>query len=423
MGCCPGGIFKPLVRDCNGNIVFMPLGGALLTDIADHPVIPLSADLIIYVKTMGDDVSGAGTETNPYASVPRALEHVKTINPGIFDIEVNIEEGLYTLTDTIRPELQFGERVTWKGDMDTHDGAGDLVFSSIDASHSTDGDYANMQFFDCIITLPSGFTSAVGQFIGVNTPTGGTNPEACYGVHEVISWDGGPREATVRIWSLLNTTEIASGSVVSKGHVFKTVLNFNMDGQSEAIKVRGPHHGGLWTDLVVAGVGTNGWANTLAVSTRIHAQIEFGIAGIHNWLVGLDTRDSGFISAQATYVSKINAQMLLLISNAVANVTGSIFTGCSALTAISATTISVMIGTSIKVVGAGRAQTIQVAIGSTADLRSAELYFDDGAATGIKAILGSKIIATSSSVTGYSTDYDPTQAASPSADFSTIQTA
>ena len=420
MGCCPNGVFRPLVVDCTGAIVPMPSDGTLKTDIAGHPVIPLERDLVIFVSTTGDDFSGDGTEAKPYASLPRALEHVKSINPGIFDIEVSIAEGDYALTDTIRPELQFGERVSWKGAMDTHAGSGDLEFSGFDTGFSTDGDFSLMQFFDCIITLPSGFTSAVGQFIGVDGPSDGVNPAGCYGVHEVIAWDGGPREATVRIWSFENTTEIPSGSVVSSGHVFKTVLNFTMTTQANAISVTGPHHGGNWSQLVIAAVGTSAWATTRAVQTDVHGQIEFGVAGIHNWVQGLDSRDSGFIRALSTYISKTNGQIILLTSNAVMNLTSSILTGCAAATAISVTIVSQLIAPGLKVVGAGRLTTIQVAIGSTADLRTAEVFFDDGVATAIKAVTGSKIIATGAVVTGYSTNFDPTEAASPSADFSII---
>lgn len=67
MGCCPKGVYKPLVRDCNGDIVSLPADGTFLVIV---PVIDIdSAETIGPTNAiiLADATNGAFSVTLPPA--------------------------------------------------------------------------------------------------------------------------------------------------------------------------------------------------------------------------------------------------------------------------------------------------------------------------------------------------------------------
>ncbi len=380
--------------------------GSVLVDV----VSTLTGNLMLYVDPTGSDSTGTGTVGAPYATLDRVLTRLKLLRPDKFTITVVIAAGAYAHMETFRPELSFGERVLWEGAKTTYSTDTDLVFTNYDVAYTTPAGFPELQYFEVDVTLPTG-TAVVGDFIGIDDPKSGTLPTALYGVHEVVAWDNGTKKATIQVWSALGTTAIPSGANTSSGHLFQTVLEFTLTTDTAGIRVAGPHHGGIWNGVVVAGQGDGQpYDAASGILTEQGGEIEFGVAGVSNWLTGIRTQNNGYVTANSTYVSKLKASGIISSQRSGANITSSFFTGGGSQSLLISVQSQVS-ADAIKIIGFGRAaESVLVALSSTLVMRgdgagSMTIAHDDGASTAVRCVSGSFINAKLITITDYNANF------------------
>lgn len=400
MACCPNGIFSPLIRDCDGNI--RPLQSNESLRVGDYlvPNQVLTADWTIYMSPAGNDTTGSGTQSDPFRTAQRVLEFVANIIPGTFTIKVVVEEGIIEHDDTITMFHPYGESILFEGQIETID-APDLDCGNFDVSTSTDGDYSGVQYFDFDCTLPMGSEIEVGMFIAITSVSGGSNAPALLGLHEVIAYDSGPRDATLRVWQNLNITELPSGSITAGGELFKSVIWFPTATQGVFIE----NKAGVWTNLVLRGNPTAFASSEGGLCIARQASVLCGFLGITEWGKGIDSFVASVAQTFSTRLSFCGSSGISSTDTSVIKATSaSIVSGISGPALSAGNTSTIVFEGDIVACGD---DTVTSARGSYVDVRNVDIYYDDGTATALLATQHSTIEATGASVTGYSTTKDP----------------
>ena len=180
-------------------------------------------DLDIYVETTlstpypGNDTTGTGTQTAPYATLRAALEAIEKsfIANDVF-VNINIGEGVYTDTITQVIEHTYGHRIKIKGETPLY------TAKNIVAKYGTPTINA------LEITLNDTTDISSGDFVKIVATAGTGNYELVNGVYEVQAVNSGPDRITVDLnyqgdVSDLIGLGLSSGTVTKQ----KTILKYD----------------------------------------------------------------------------------------------------------------------------------------------------------------------------------------------------
>ncbi len=156
----------------------------------------ITTETNVYVKTTGNDTTGDGSDGNSWASIDKALAVVGTwiLNAVV---NINIERGNYTETDTLEFRHPGGEFINILGDYETDT----LTYSSKTGSS---GNW-NITFST---TNTSYYT--VNDMVLIHTATGGVSPNTFLGTYDVLSVNPG---VSVTLHTPSTKTPIGSGAV------------------------------------------------------------------------------------------------------------------------------------------------------------------------------------------------------------------
>lgn len=243
----------------------------------------LSSNLTIYVATTGNDTTGDGTSGNPYATVNRALEDIVTLAPQIgVTITISVAAGIYSGHATITiPACQASSALTVSGASTSFTGATTTGFGSL----TNDGD---SDYIDVDVTLASG-SATVGEYMRIDTSTGGTNPAYMFGVHEVVGVAGSV--ITVRVRRIAGVAALPSGTITVGGIILNVVMaNSGVSG----VLMTGVN-GASVSDIMFANTGSKGSTrgvdlqSTNCTLTRI---------GVSNYFLGMEITDNSTASLQ-----------------------------------------------------------------------------------------------------------------------------
>lgn len=407
MSCCPNGVYRPLIRDCNGDIRNLAKDETLRIGEDLVPQEVLTEDLTIYMDPDGSDTSGEGTSSKPFKTIHRAHEEVIKYNPGNYQITIQLGYGIHYHSEGFAPSWIWGGKVIINGHKDTvANGANPASISNIDATQSTDGDYPELQYFDCDIDLSTySPTTEVGYFIAIREVSGGTYPESLLGLHKIIAWNSGTEVATIRVWQRLGVTQIASGSITATdAQIIQSVFTFNDDVEAHAVTANGSHAGN-WKDLVVEGNKTQyeSYRAFLVMSGGAMATY-YGYACLHNWSWGVYIYGAT-ASNQSTHFSKIKSNGIVVSGGFTSMGYTTIINGCGgrAFWVIGGGIIDAW---DIIVVASSYSYACYAEGGSFVNFEGAEFYYEHptGGVACVIATKMSRLYCVSASYTGFTTE-------------------
>jgi len=265
----------------------------------------LTANETIYIRTTGNDSTGDGSAGFPFLTVTKAIQYIGGLYIGDYYVTVDIGEGVFTEAATLTFQHPFGSQVSFTG-------VAEQITSQDTNSISASGTYLGynqLYRYDVTFILPVGKSVSVGDYIGVRSVSGGTLPEALYGMHYVSAWDGGTRTATVQV-VYRNNAPKASGTVTCTVDLVKTVIAFS---NKNGLKVVGPNYGGNWNKLVIQGDwdGANNtkygvWCvNTGMCSLGGTGWFGMGVVGFQT---GIYAQNNALVFADYSYVSKMGSR-------------------------------------------------------------------------------------------------------------------
>lgn len=314
MGCCPtGNYYYPLVKDCNDNIRPLSSNESLRVDLLNgtKPWIQLEGDATYYVETWGNDLTGDGSAEKPWATMEGVINGLSNVKPGAYEITVQFGYGSFVHNSTILPaNIPFSNAVVIKGHR-TNTNALSPTLSNIDTAYTDNpnpgpsGTY--LQYFDCDVDL-TGLTGLSnvrqGDFYRIFTATGGTNPMAVVGLHEIISFNTTTDVATLRVWSRKGVSALPSGTItVTDGNIIHTRFDWDSSFDFTGVEVKGGF-GCEWEDIIFVG-------NQNQFDTRRGLQVLAGGSiecnprcGWHNWDVGLEVFAGGVAECPVCSISK-----------------------------------------------------------------------------------------------------------------------
>ena len=412
----PIGAFRPLVRDCDGNIIELPEGEAL--QIGGAPVYPLNAlgtNAEIYLSTGGDDDTGDGSPTGPFASIYRAAEHYGRFIPGDHNIRINVEAGIYDCPETFDVAYPYGAKLHWEGEAETFSNP---AISNIAASAATDGDFPELEYVDFDIEL-TGADATEGYFVRLWSCANGTNPDGLNGTHEIVAWDAMNEIATCRVWRRLNTTELPSGSItVATAYLIKSVLHFTSD--NHGFDIRGPFSFGTFDKIVVKGNPDAYASQKRAVRLFNGADIRMDggflpISGgfftglsISEWGAGVELVGGSTFYSLRCGVAKIRDNAFTIGTHSRVLAAGgvpSLINGVN-LRALWAHGESAIVATAIQMQSNGSPVVSEQ--GAFIDVRNARIHYDQGSGIAIFADDLGRVLETGATIVGFATDYSPT---------------
>lgn len=220
--------------------------------------------------TVTVDPSGSAHFTTIAAALA-ALERCLIVNNAVVTLAIS---GKHTLSAPITDaKLLSSPRIKLQGAFD-----GDKSITSIASSSGSAGAWS------VVLNLAAATNIDVGDYLYVQTATGGTNTNALVGCHKVTAVSG----STVTVASK-HKTAVPSGAVTATARLFKTVITCNDCNGLDLC------NGGFAsiTDLVFAFNGATsraGWSIDYGTDERYQrggkAQIGNGAVAMHTGIVG-----------------------------------------------------------------------------------------------------------------------------------------
>ena len=402
--CCPNGIFVPLIRDCTGDI--RPLQSSERLRVGDRLVTPviIDEDIDLYVSPGGSDYHGSGTIDKPFRSFQRAQNELFDYIPRTqaVTITVHIDEGFYLQEDRLQLNYPYGGNVFWSGEVEEFS-AGQITLDNFSSVTSAPAEATALQYYDMDCEFPAATEAAVGYFVLITTPSGGTNNPATRGLHKIIDWDADNETATVRVWQVDGVPEQPSGSITAAGAIIKSVLI----SEDTGIIVLDPVHGGTFNNLVVEGEGTDRYDNNGGIVVANNSMAEGGTRlGFHNWDIGSSVITDAVFRGRGCHYSKIGDHAMFTDASYNDNFPGGIING-TAQAAVSATNRGQCRPRGGFVHSCGSGSAIDARENSYIDCQSLTMHYDDGSGTALFAQHHSTIIISAGSITGYATDKNP----------------
>jgi len=267
----------------------------------------LTANETIYIRTTGNDSTGDGSAGFPFLTVTKAIQYIGQLYIGDYYVTVDIGEGVFTEAATLTFQHPFGSQVNFTG-------VSEQITSQDTNSISASGTYLGynqLYRYDVTFILPVGKSVSVGDYIGVTAVSGGTLPEALYGMHYVSGWVGGSRTATVQV-VYRNNAPKASGTVTCTIDLVKTVIAFS---NKNGLKIVGPNYGGNWGGLVFQGDwdGANNakygvWCLNTGMCALAGGAGSGFATGVVGFQTGLYTQNNALIFSDYCYVSKMGSR-------------------------------------------------------------------------------------------------------------------
>jgi len=253
----------------------------------------------IFVKTTGNDTTGDGSSTSPYATVGRAMVDVSKLIPSVAidgssenSVVIDVEAGHYTEPYTIRPLFPYGGRLYIIGDYQDCDASTATSYGSVTFSGTTDFDY-----IDISGVLAAGTTATVGDYLVVKSATGGTNAQLVEGCHEITAWNSGTRAYTARVMRRSSVTTAPSGTItLTTAHVSKTILTWS---GKHGVLIAGMYWGGQWQNITLVG---DGGYTALWCLNGGKAQFD-GNMSMSKWLTGVHSSFAGYVYCNDMAVS------------------------------------------------------------------------------------------------------------------------
>lgn len=296
---------KPLVIT-SGVIQRLQDGDTIAGTDVDGAFLLLTDDLDLYVETDGDDSTGDGTQLAPFATVTRALEEATHYAPfGDTTITVHVGEGIFSEPAALSFSWPFGGSLTVDGETENQTGRS---FDNFDVSTSTEAGVTNLQYFECDVTLSSG-TAEVGQFVGVTSASGGTNPNTLLGFHPITAVSG--TTLTIRVYQRQGVTALPSGSITGNITLFRTVLSF--PAANAGLNFTGTN-AGMWTGLALTRAGLPSATNSGIVLSA--SSIIANTVGVHNFATLIAVINSSGIRLDNGFGSKTGFSGWLCRDNA-----------------------------------------------------------------------------------------------------------
>lgn len=369
------------------------------------PLEQLGADRDIFLDPAGDDVNGDGTLANPWKTPQRAQDEYQSIIPGDFLVNINVAKGIYTGLSQFDMKYEFGAALRWLGERDT---LGPYNFSNFSAVQ-TDANFPDLEFIDFDISFTTGDDFQVGFFVKIESPSGGTNPEATIGLHRVEAVDTGTDTATVRVWRRLNTAELPSGAISGSVELIKSVFQFP---GTNGIFIEGPVSSGQWGDIVIEGDATS-YDTKHGVECRSGGVFlsdgqTVGILGIHSFRRCVVGSTGGTIEIKVGGFSKVENTAIVGFAGSIVVCNFTCTVNGVGLQGAANTTGGRMDVTRLKAQACTRQNCISADVQGLIDARLAEIFYDsDGANTGIKANEMSSVAAEGAVITGFATNTSP----------------
>jgi len=284
----------------------------------------LSVNTTLYVRGTGDDDTGDGTSGDPYATVGRAIERIKTMWFGDYTLTIDVGEGVFPET-SFRFQHPQGSQLYINGVSEDHSS---ISVASIDGSLSYDAT-SGWYFYEVWFQFPSPVLDhlALNDHIMVRSASGGTNPKTLRGCHQIVSHNTTLDQAKVRVfvcsYDEVESSEshpLPSGNITCDLSVIRTNLSFTED--SYAVRMEGPYHGGNWNHLCFYE------GQVTAFDIQNHASILLGSrCGVADWPEGVWADNNATVFADYAYFSKINNCGIQAVRGSTVSVRGAVFSG------------------------------------------------------------------------------------------------
>ncbi len=211
---------------------------------------PVTTDTNLYVKTSGDDLTGDGSDGNPYETIDKALEIVGGwAIAGSALVSIYIEKGSYSEASTLSFLHAQGYNIRILGDYETDS----ITYSS------KSGATGNWSF---VFTTTNTSYYTVNDMVLIYSASGGVNPEHIYGTLKVTAIDPG---VSVTLHSpLIGAANPSSGitALVSIPQV-KWVRKINLESSIYILQGIQNHYNctsnneEIWTTSITTLVGVN----------------------------------------------------------------------------------------------------------------------------------------------------------------------
>lgn len=349
----------------------------------------LDEDRTYYVRTTGNDSTGDGSVGTPFATVGRALDEIYKWVADENTITIDVGAGTFSET-TLSPTYAYGASLYVTGVAETH--VSGCAVSSIGSVTALE---TGLEYIDFVITLPSGYTTATGQYIACKTASGGTNNHLVLGVHKVVGWDAGTRAATVRCIRRAGVTAVPSGAIsLTDIRVIKTVLSF---ASGNGIDMSGAYHGGNWDKLVLAGNST-GYGANLVNGSSLTAGDSFGTS---DWNYNVFCAGNGSFFGDSTCHAFCRGSLIRVQNGGVSQIRyGTVLNGArtTGLFCFIGGTIAAY---QIQMATCGNADGVLCYQGGFTDVSSGFIRDGNPTGTGCNANRGGGIDATSATISGY----------------------
>lgn len=205
----------------------------------------LTANKDFYVRTDGSDDDDGLTVATAFLTPGKASEMVKKYVLGLYNITVNVGEGVFNCAASLSPGSGEGANIIWGGVAAAHT---NLTINNIDGAPAALS--AGLEYIDFDVNFAGGSGATVGQFVLIKTTSGGTNPNLVKGCHEIIAYSA--NVATVRCVRCAGVTKMPSGTITGAAlTLVKTVLHFNSS--SAGIFELEDKHCGTWNNMALKG--------------------------------------------------------------------------------------------------------------------------------------------------------------------------
>ncbi len=265
-------------------------------------------NMSIYVRTTGDDTTGDGSTGNPYLTVQKAFDTLtdKRISPSA-TVSIIVGDGAFAESSLVMKHPDSA-RITLSGEnLPT------TTVSSIQSSSGAAGAWS------IILNVASVANIAVGDYIQMLAPTGGTLPTYLAGCHVVTNRDA--TNTRITITSTHKKGTAPSGSVTGTIQIFKTRLTF---ASGNGLTINPNITMGTVSNIVFVGA-----AASIGLSvTGGFAQITN--CGFSNWATGVFPSRCGEVIFTASSISNCTSAGALVYTNGLFNGgTTSVISGCA----------------------------------------------------------------------------------------------
>ncbi len=352
----------------------------------------LTADATYYIRTNGVDTSSRDGKSvaNAWASVEYAIQQLGNVWPGDYVVNVDIGAGTFSESSTISFHHPHGRQFFFKGVSEVHTGV------SVTPGTGTYGtDMTGVSAYDLKFTMPSGGTLSVGDYVLIDSVSGGTlRPEKAYGCHRVKSIAGSlvTLEACVR-----SNITLPTGTLTCNMTFVNTVLSFT--GKS-ALKTAGPYNAGNWDELVFKGNCTEDGVWCLS-----EAVVSLGTkTGVSGFVAGLYAQNNATIFADYVKIAKCSRAGACAQNDSVLNLRGAIISG-SKNRAIEAFIGATVAAYQVRMHSCGGTGGVYAYKGAFVDVQSA--YIQHLSSYGVYAASGAFVYAVGATFTSNVTDCSP----------------